>query len=155
MPLLGNGEYKDPEARRVSSDDVDETLKKNTPTRRQSQHSGMAKSAIMSHFNTPSTEGARTPESEDPVENKTNGHSAPNGSLLSSQNTTKKNSVGDGRALSDTPTTTPSTTAANSPVMYDIWQGHKCRRLLTNIQPPSKTRFWGIHAFTLPRCDDT
>lgn len=119
MPLLGNGEYKDPETKRVSADHTDEAAKKTVPTRRQSQHSGMAKSAIMSQIASPSCEDARTLENEDLTQIKTNGHSNTNGNLLSSQSTAKRGSISDGRPLSDTPTTSPSTTAANSPIMYE------------------------------------
>ena len=119
MPLLGNGEFREPIPKAVSADPVDDIPRKTPPIRRQSQISGMAKTAIMSHFSTPNTEGNQTPDDEDAKANKINGPIHPNDSLAVAQHCEKHHPPVEGKTLSDTPLTTPATTAPNSPIMYE------------------------------------
>lgn len=120
MPLLGNEGYRDPSIAERMSDSKDATSRVITSARRQSQHSHVAKTAIMSHFSTPSTDGARTPyEQEELKGNQTSGPSIPHFAGSTTLNEAKIN-AGNGRALSDTPATTPATTAPSSPVMIAL-----------------------------------
>lgn len=71
----------------------------------------------MSHFSTPSTDGARTPDENELLKekekfNKAFGASVPGGNLAAPQNGAKQGGT-NGSALTDT----PLTTAPNSPMM--------------------------------------
>ena len=113
MPLLGNGTYIDP----LENDHPNPTRHEGRvplPGRRQSQHSGVAKTAILGQFMTPTSDGARTPESE-----KSSKEDVPPGtrnsskSLSASQKDASAALRSVGAALSDTPVAT----APNSPIM--------------------------------------
>ena len=114
MPLLGNGEYKEP-------CDIEKSLEQNghvrratLPGRRQSQHSGIAKTAIMGQFAIPNSDGARTPEEERSTKVEASIGMKPASNTLSApQHDGTKHSRAIGVALSDT----PATTAPNSPIM--------------------------------------
>lgn len=113
MPLLGNGEYVEPvqlhDSRKGSPP------RKQT-ARRQSQHSAMAKSAIMGQLSTPSSDGARTPEEMEVFkerEVKPIGTQPAEGSLTTAPRSGPKQNFANGAALTDT----PLTTAPNSPIM--------------------------------------
>lgn len=113
MPLLGSGEYVDP----VSIHDTRKgsPTRKQTP-RRQSQHSAMAKSAIMGQLSTPSSDGARTPEETEVFKEKEVKLIAPQpaeGGLTTAPRSCPKQNFANGAALTDT----PLTTAPNSPIM--------------------------------------
>ena len=113
MPLLGNGEYVEPvpvQDRRKGS-----PPRKQNP-RRQSQHSAIAKSAIMSQLSTPSSDGARTPEEIEVLKEKEvrpPGQQPAEGSLTTAPRSGAKQNFANGAALTDT----PLTTAPNSPIM--------------------------------------
>lgn len=117
MPLLGSGEYREP--RSIHERNSEAKDPKLSP-RNQSQHSTIAKTAIMSHFSTPTTDGTKTPEEievskekEEDKEDKLSGTHAPGANLAAPQNGAKHDVV-SGSALTDT----PLTTASNSPVMW-------------------------------------
>lgn len=112
MPLLGNGDHRESNRNERPSDLKDDPSRASLG-RKQSQHSVIAKTAIMSHFSTPSTEGARTPEEKEEVnQNRPRATTYPVGSLGAPQNGTKQGGP-PGSALTDT----PATTAPNSPIM--------------------------------------
>jgi len=122
MPLLGNGEYREPVSSEGLRDAKKDAYPMGPPARRQSQHSTVAKTAIMSHFSTPSTDGARTPDDKEyAMPSKRPDASVAGIYLPSSQNGEKKSF--NGTALSDTPATTPATTAPNSPIIVPRRQG--------------------------------
>ena len=113
MPLLGSGEYVEPVQ-------VHDSRKGSPPrkqnARRQSQHSAMAKSAIMGQLSTPNSDGARTPEEMEvskEKEVKPVGPQFAEGSLIPAPRSGPKQNFSNGAALTDT----PLTTAPNSPIM--------------------------------------
>lgn len=115
MPLLGNGEYKEPVQYDLSKPPK-EAPKPIPPSRKQSQHSTFAKTA-MSQMSTPTSAGARTPEeSEETREVKASNASASEGKLAVFQNGGKQG-LANGAALTDTPVITPATTAPSSPII--------------------------------------
>ncbi|KAL9101526.1 MAG: hypothetical protein Q9163_003222 [Psora crenata] len=133
MPLLGNGEYRDviPKANKIALNE--DAPKKPVSGRRQSQHSGMAKSA-MSHCSAPNSDEPKTSdEGEEAKEQKPGGKIAANNNLSPSLNASKQPCLCNGMALSDTPTTTPTTTAPNSPVI-------PLRRQDSGTSTPSRQR---------------
>ena len=116
MPLLGSGEYVEP----VPFQNAAPTKKSSPPgqpiQRRQSQHSAMAKNAIMSQLSTPSTDGARTPEEREAPKEKDTKSFAPHpseGTLPTATRPGARQYFVNGAALTDT----PLTTAPNSPIM--------------------------------------
>ena len=116
MPLLGSGEYVEPFP--ISNESATRIKASPPPAktqRRQSQHSAIAKSAIMSHLSTPSTDGARTPEEVETLKEKENTVLGvqPSEGCLAAPTTGAKQRLANGAALTDT----PLTTAPNSPVM--------------------------------------
>ena len=113
MPLLGNGEYREPFELEKSSDKKDYARRATLPGRRQSQHSVIAKSAIMSQITTPNTDGARTPEDKEVSKDDTALGVKLSDGKLSAPQKAARNGLSNGAALSDT----PATTAPNSPVM--------------------------------------
>lgn len=117
MPLLGNGEYREP----IPFDDQLSEAKGVSPHigphRRQSQHSIFAKTAIMSHFSTLGADSASTPEQNEFIKDKEKldnafGPHVYGSSLAAPQHGTKQGGI-NGSALTDT----PSTTAPNSPII--------------------------------------
>ncbi|KAL9131723.1 MAG: hypothetical protein Q9217_000398 [Psora testacea] len=117
MPLLGNGEYREPIAKETKTTLKEDDPKASLPVRRQSQHSGMAKSA-MSHCSTPNSEEAKTSEDgEDANEQKLTGKNVVNNNMSTTQTSAKQIGPSSGTALSDTPAPTPANTAPNSPVI--------------------------------------
>ena len=116
MPLLGSGEYRDilPLEQLSGVKEVEPFPQR--PPRRQSQHSTIAKTAIMSHLSTPSTDGARTPEDHEAIKEREShsGTTQPSTGSLAAPTNTVKHSLSNGAALTDT----PMTTAPNSPIMY-------------------------------------
>lgn len=113
MPLLGNGEYREP----VSSDShasKDRTRMPTPPPRRQSQHSHsvVARTAIMGHL----MEGVKSVDDRDEEamkDTKMSVTGVSNGHLFTTQSGTKQSVADQGAALSDT----PATTAPSSPIM--------------------------------------
>ena len=132
MPLLGNGEYREPMAFEDSATEAKSTR------RRQSQHSIIAKNAIMSHFSTPSTDGARTPEDAEIVKEKAHkSYGIPvfeNNLGVEPHANGVKQGAADGTALTDT----PMTTAPNSPEM-SVFPMLLWKVLLHWYSIPSKT----------------
>ena len=113
MPLLGNGEYVEPVA--VHDIRKGSPPRKQNP-RRQSQHSAMAKSAIMGQLSTPSSDGARTPEEAEVFKEKEAKPIATQhaeSSLTTAPRSGPRQNFANGAALTDT----PLTTAPNSPIM--------------------------------------
>lgn len=114
MPLLGNGEYREPLPLDEPLREPKEASSRVLPPRKQSQHSVTARIA-MNNYSTPSTEGARTPEEgyltkkeKDPKSFAMSGENnlaAPAGGA--------RHGVSNGAALTDTPVST----APNSPTM--------------------------------------
>ena len=114
MPLLGNGEYKEP-CNIENPLETDCHVRHATlPSRRQSQHSGVAKTAIMGQFATPNTDAFRATEEERSTKDEPLKGMRPASNTLSApQNDAIKIGRAFGVALSDT----PATTAPNSPIM--------------------------------------
>lgn len=116
MPLLGNGEYREVLETENRNDATDLSRRATLPWssgRRQSQHSQVAKSAIMS--NVPSQAGDAQRASKDReafVEEDLLVMKAVDDRLSATSNG-RRQTVSSGSALSDT----PSTTAPNSPIM--------------------------------------
>lgn len=117
MPLLGNGEYREPVPFNDRLSEAKDIAPRNPPHRRQSQHSVFAKTAIMSHFSTPSTDGARTPDEIESLKEKEkfNGafYASVSGNNLAAPQIGAKQGSTNGSALTDT----PITTAPNSPTI--------------------------------------
>jgi hypothetical protein len=115
MPLLGSGEYAEPFPIKDTASGTKTSPPRFQNQRRQSQHSAMAKTAIMSHFSTPSTDGARTPEEAEMLKDKeTKTPSAqPLEGSVAAPSAGAKQRLANGAALTDT----PLTTAPNSPIM--------------------------------------
>lgn len=117
MPLLGNGEYREPVPFNDRLSEAKEISPHIPPHRKQSQHSVFAKTAIMSHFSTPSSDGARTPDENELLKekekvNKAFGAPVSGSSLAAPQQGSKQGGT-NGSALTDT----PLTTAPNSPII--------------------------------------
>ena len=112
MPLLGSGEYREPREIEKSLDTNGYARRATLPGRRQSQHSGIAKSAIMSQV-TPNSEGATTPQEENFAKDGAMVEMRPARNSLSAPPNDAKNGHSISGALSDT----PATTAPNSPTM--------------------------------------
>ena len=113
MPLLGNGEYREPNTKEIGALSINGLLKKPLPARRQSQHSGIAKSA-MSHRSPPSSEASKLPEEREEIrERRLDRIAQPNDNLSPAPMGTKQDGMDNAPALSDT----PATTAPNSPIM--------------------------------------
>ncbi|KAK4698012.1 hypothetical protein P7C71_g144, partial [Lecanoromycetidae sp. Uapishka_2] len=140
MPLLGTGEYREvnihhdhPFGSQPSTTPVPVPSR---PIRKQSQHSMIAKSAIMTQATTPSTDGARTPEDfEASKEKYVQALGAPTsaGSLAAPANGTRQG-LSNGAALTDT----PLTTAPSSPNMQD--SGNSTRSRPTTLDIPGLTK---------------
>jgi len=118
MPLLGNGEYREVFPlgdRLLDSQNPTPQPSPPRPPRKQSQHSVIAKNAIMSQVSTPSTDGARTPEdAEAPKDKYVQALGAPTSAAgLSAPTNGATRGQSNGAALTDT----PLTTAPNSPTM--------------------------------------
>lgn len=115
MPLLGNGEYREPLSLDEHLEGWKDSGPRTIPTRKQSQHSVTARIA-MNNFSTPNPDDARTPEGGHLVKKEADykpprSHSG-EGNLAAPPNMTK-GALSNGAALTDT----PSTTASNSPTM--------------------------------------
>lgn len=111
MPLLGNGEYREPLALNGSLQQLGDRDSRTSPPRKQSQHSVTARIA-MNNFSAPNTDSVLAPEENGPakkVDQRTQGSA---GNLTATANGFK-HGVSNGSTLSDT----PSTTAPNSPNM--------------------------------------
>ena len=115
MPLLGSGEYAEPFPIKDTAPGAKTSPPRIQNQRRQSQHSAIAKTAIMSHFSTPSTDGARTPEEAEILKEKESKmpNTQPSEGSLAAPTTGAKQRLSNGAALTDT----PLTTAPNSPIM--------------------------------------
>ena len=112
MPLLGSGEYREPREIETSLDTNGHARRATLPGRRQSQHSGIAKSAIISRA-TPNADGVTISDEERCAKDDgTVAMRAASKSLSAPQNG-MRNGRSNGGALSDT----PATTAPNSPIM--------------------------------------
>lgn len=112
MPLLGSGEYREPREIEKSLDTNSHARRATLPGRRQSQHSGIAKSAIIGQA-TPNADGASKSDDErSPKDDGLVGMRAASNSLSAPQNS-MRNGRSNGSTLSDT----PATTAPNSPIM--------------------------------------
>lgn len=118
MPLLGTGEYREVfplHDHSLGTQSPEPIPFPPRPPRKQSQHSIIAKSAIMSQVHTPSTDGARTPEDNEVSKDKNvQALGAPTsaGNLAAPVIGTRQG-LPNGAALTDT----PMTTAPNSPIM--------------------------------------
>ena len=143
MPLLGNGEYREP----VALDDaLQESRDQGTPIsqpRKQSQHSVTARVA-MYKGPAPGTEGVRNSEGphQTKKEKDQNGLTS-DGFIYAPANGTRP-IMSNGNTLSDTPATTPATTAPSSPAMWDEphvieWSGANGVKFATYT---ASTRFW-------------
>ncbi len=115
MPLLGNGEYREPFSLGEPLQDCKDPGPRSSPPRKQSQHSVTARIA-MNNFSTPSTDGARTPEeshlSKKETDHKSFSSHGLEGNLAAPSNKIK-GVTSNGTALTDT----PLNTAPNSPNM--------------------------------------
>ncbi|KAG8526253.1 uncharacterized protein KY384_000246 [Bacidia gigantensis] len=144
MPLLSNGQYRAHDLHQNIGDLSDNTGKKPASSHRHSQHSGMAKTAIMSHFSTSSTESIRTSDAERAKAQQSHGSGPNEGLLTSPSNGAKKAGVVDGKALSDTPCSTPATTTPNSPIIPPIRRDSGSPRLrpraATTLDIPGLTK---------------
>jgi len=117
MPLLGNGEYREPFLLDEQLQEPREPSSQTLPARKQSQHSVTARIA-MNNFSMPSTDGAQNPDEgllvkkeRDPKSSALHSHSGENSLAAPSSGVRQGHSYG--AALTDT----PMTTAPNSPNM--------------------------------------
>ena len=117
MPLLGNCEYNDPVAKLSKPCSPDHDSQKPPIPHLQSQHSGIAKTAIMSHFSLHSSEQE---QSHEPVDSRHRHLEASDAKLSTAPNGAIRRPRAEERALSDT----PATTAPNTPVMYGHHSNH-------------------------------
>lgn len=117
MPLLGNGEYREPFSLDEQLQDPRELSSQTLPARKQSQHSVTARIA-MNNFSIPISDGALNPEEGHLVKKErdlksSTSHSHSSGNNLTAPSSGARQGLSYGAALTDT----PMTTAPNSPNM--------------------------------------
>ena len=110
MPLLGNGEYREP---------FEDSKDRNAPSsvhRKQSQHSITARIAMNKGSIPSSNSGTVMEETYQVKGDKDQGRMTSEAGLNAPANGLKPSNT-NGHALSDTPATTPATSAPSSPTM--------------------------------------
>ena len=116
MPLLGNGEYREPFSLDAQLQGSKDPGLRCPPVRRQSQHSATARVA-MNKFSSPNSDDTRVSEEGGLSKNEADHKAAKSHSLegtLAAPSSVTRGGTSNGATLSDT----PSTTASNSPTMY-------------------------------------
>ena len=142
MPLLGNNEDIVPNAIPAKATEPLDEHSKSRPTRSQTQHSGIAKTAIMNHHAVPVAESGRVQESKscNSTKNPKQGCAVDGRKLLGALNDVKDNLHSQGKALTDTPVTTAPNTPEIPPRRRDSGSPRLRPRAATTLDIPGLTK---------------
>ena len=130
MPLLGHERPHAPlPIHYEAGQEKTQTQARIPPARRQSQHSEIAKTAIMSNFNGPVSDNANNLDEHGSVELGKSSRQASEANLAAPK-PAHAQSLGTGACLTDTPATTAPNSPKVSPKMYapHLEVNHACQR---------------------------